>query len=207
MDNIKIGSFIAECRKEKQITQQQLADKLKITNKAVSKWETGNGFPDISLLPELAEILNVSVDEILKAQKNEITIPKVDGPDLERITNTEKAMSQNTDAVLSYLVHKSIDKFKLMSILSILLSIVGIVIQYFIWRETNNLTGWIFGLWLEICSGGIFYYYRTLMNTQINDYNTVVEIKLNAKHISKQFSNCLYIIWVLMLLTLICYFI
>ena len=204
MDNKEIGSFIAECRKEKQITQQQLADKLRITNKAISKWETGNGFPDISLLPELADILNVSVDEILKAKRNEITIPKFD--DLEKITITEKAIIQNTDAVISFLVHKSINKFKLMSILSILLSIIGIVIQYFIWRETNDLTGWIFGLWLEICSGGVYYYYRTLIKNQINDYNAVAKIKLNTVHISKRFSKCLYIMWALMILTLLFYY-
>ena len=72
MDSIKIGAFIAECRKEKQITQQTLADMLNITNKAVSKWETGNGLPDITLLPELASILGVSVDEILNAEKKKL---------------------------------------------------------------------------------------------------------------------------------------
>ena len=72
MDSIKIGAFIAECRKEKQITQQTLADMLNITNKAVSKWETGNGLPDITLLSELASILGVSVDEILNAEKKKL---------------------------------------------------------------------------------------------------------------------------------------
>jgi len=65
MDNIKIGKYISCLRKEKKLTQQQLADKLMITNKAISKWETGEGLPDINILPALAEALNTSVDTIL----------------------------------------------------------------------------------------------------------------------------------------------
>lgn len=203
MDNISIGCFIAECRKEKQITQQQLADKLNITNKAVSKWETGNGLPDITLLSELAGILDVSVDEILKAKKNEKANSKEDHMDQD----TEKVMCKNTDVVIGYLVHKAIDKFKMMSVVSIILSIVGIVIQYFIWAETKDLTGWIFGCWLEICSGGIFYYYRTLMENQVRDYNSTAQVKLNAKDSSNLFMRILSVVWVLMALMLIVYFI
>ena len=53
------------------MTQQDLANKLSITNKAVSRWETGEGYPDISVLPALAEILDVTVDELLKGEKND----------------------------------------------------------------------------------------------------------------------------------------
>lgn len=69
MDNKKIGIFIAACRKEKGMTQQQLADRLGITNKAVSKWETGSGLPDISMLEVLGEVLGVTADEILRGEK------------------------------------------------------------------------------------------------------------------------------------------
>lgn len=203
MDNIKIGCFIAECRKEKKITQQQLAAKLNITNKAVSKWETGNGVPDISLLTELAGLLDVSVDEILKAQKNEIAVSNID--DIGVTTMAEKATNNKADVIIHYMVQKSIVKFKIMSILSIAVSIVGIVIQYLIWRETKDLAGWLFGLWLEICSGGIFYYYRTLTKNQIKEYNLVTENKLDIKHISNRYSKYLFMMWTLMMLTLICY--
>ena len=57
MNQEVIGSFIAKCRKEKGLTQMQLAEKLNITNRAVSKWETGKSIPDISVMPELCEIL------------------------------------------------------------------------------------------------------------------------------------------------------
>ena len=55
MDNEKIGNLISQLRKEKNLTQKNLADKLNVTNKAISKWETGNGLPEISILKSLAK--------------------------------------------------------------------------------------------------------------------------------------------------------
>lgn len=71
MDNIKIGQFIKLMRMEKQMTQQQLADKLQVTNKAVSKWERGLNFPDITILEKLADELGVSVAELLRGEKTD----------------------------------------------------------------------------------------------------------------------------------------
>ena len=78
MDQIKIGSFIARCRKNKDLTQSQLADILGITNKAVSKWERDLSCPDINSLPNLAEILGVSVEELMQIKKEaEAPVSKV----------------------------------------------------------------------------------------------------------------------------------
>ena len=65
MDLQKTGKLIAELRHEKGMTQQALADKLGISAKAVSKWETGHGFPDISLISELSGIFGVDVSKII----------------------------------------------------------------------------------------------------------------------------------------------
>lgn len=65
MDQIKTGKFIAECRKQKNLTQMQLAEKLNITDRAVSKWETGKSLPDASIMVELCDILNISVNDLL----------------------------------------------------------------------------------------------------------------------------------------------
>jgi len=70
MDQVKIGKFIAECRKQKNLTQLQLAEKLGITDKAVSKWERGLAMPDTSLMLELCDILGISVNELLSGEKN-----------------------------------------------------------------------------------------------------------------------------------------
>ena len=66
MDAGKTGEFICKKRKEINLTQRELADKLNITDKAVSKWERGLSFPDISILIPLAEILNISLYDLLK---------------------------------------------------------------------------------------------------------------------------------------------
>ena len=69
MDQIKIGRFIAQCRKKVNLTQLQLADKLGITDKAVSKWERGITMPDTSIMLELCDILGISVNELLSGEK------------------------------------------------------------------------------------------------------------------------------------------
>ena len=69
MDNNKIGKFIATLRREKNLTQQELGDKLFVTDKAVSKWERGLSLPDITLLNKLANILDVEVVDILDGKK------------------------------------------------------------------------------------------------------------------------------------------
>lgn len=69
MDVKKFGSFIASVRKEQQMTQAELAQKLQVTDKAVSKWERGLGFPDINTIEPLADALGVSVLEIMKSER------------------------------------------------------------------------------------------------------------------------------------------
>ena len=69
MDQLKIGKFIAECRKQKSLTQMQLAEKLNITDKAISKWERGITMPDTSIMLELCDILDISVNELLSGEK------------------------------------------------------------------------------------------------------------------------------------------
>ena len=69
MDQIKIGKFIADCRKKSNLTQMQLAEKLNITDKAVSKWERGIAMPDSSIMIELCNILSISVNELLNGEK------------------------------------------------------------------------------------------------------------------------------------------
>lgn len=69
MNQTEIGTFIAKCRKEKKLTQAQLAEKLNITDRAVSKWETGKSMPDSSIMLELCEILGITVNELLSGEE------------------------------------------------------------------------------------------------------------------------------------------
>lgn len=90
MEQVKIGEFIAKCRKNKNMTQLQLAEKLNITDRAISKWETGKGMPDSSIMLELCSELDITVNELLsgerinrndynkKAEENLIELKKID---------------------------------------------------------------------------------------------------------------------------------
>ena len=69
MDQIKIGRFIADCRKEAGLTQMQLAEKLNITDRAVSKWENGKAMPDSSIMLDLCKELKISVNELLTGER------------------------------------------------------------------------------------------------------------------------------------------
>lgn len=68
MDQQRIGAFIAQCRKEKNLTQMQLAETLEITSQAVSKWENGRGMPDVSLLQPLCDVLGISLNELFSGE-------------------------------------------------------------------------------------------------------------------------------------------
>ena len=69
MNQLKIGKFIAKCRKMKNMTQADLAEKLNITDRAISKWETGKGMPDSSIMLDLCDELSITVNELLSGEK------------------------------------------------------------------------------------------------------------------------------------------
>lgn len=104
MDQIKIGKFIAECRKKNNLTQMQLAEKLNITDRAISKWENGKGMPDSSIMLDLCSELKISVNELLsgevlgvnnyneKLEQNLIDIVKQKEESDKRILTMEIAM-------------------------------------------------------------------------------------------------------------------
>ena len=69
MDQVKTGNLIALCRKEKGLTQAALAERLGVSDRAVSKWETGRSLPDADNMLELSRILGITVDELLKGEK------------------------------------------------------------------------------------------------------------------------------------------
>lgn len=109
MDANATGRFIAERRRQKGLTQKELANKLQVTDKAISRWETGKGLPDISLLRPLSEILEVSISELLSGKIIE---------ESDREEQTEKIL---LDA-LNY------SRQMLANMMSLILSLVGIAL-------------------------------------------------------------------------------
>jgi transcriptional regulator with XRE-family HTH domain len=69
MDQKKVGSFLRELRKEKQLTQEQLAERFGVTNRSVSRWETGSNMPDLSILVELADFYDVDIRDIIDGER------------------------------------------------------------------------------------------------------------------------------------------
>ncbi|MCR5690454.1 MAG: helix-turn-helix domain-containing protein [Clostridiales bacterium] len=99
MDTKRIGKFIAENRKKKELTQAQLAEKLGVTSKTVSRWENGNYMPDISLLKPLSEELEISLNDLLSGEKvgHENYQDKLEENILNTIDYTNKKTSGNSD--------------------------------------------------------------------------------------------------------------
>ena len=102
MDNKKFGDFIKELRKEKQLTQKELGEKLNITDKAISKWERGLSFPDIAVLKDLAEFFEIDISELLngeRGKKQEIDIEKAIKEAIENYKNIEEKKKEKVQKV------------------------------------------------------------------------------------------------------------
>lgn len=114
-----IGQFILELRKEQNMTQKQLAEKLHITDKAVSKWERGLGYPDISIIPMLASVLNVTTAELLNGKREE------EKTEIEK-TEKENKLMEN---VLNYVENWKLKQVKFNRNLTMLLITIAAIIS------------------------------------------------------------------------------
>lgn len=111
MDQIKSGKLIAEERKKQGLTQKQLADKLNISDKTVSKWECGNGFPELSLITPLCSELDISVNELLSG---------------ERIAD-EEYKEKAEENIMKFINKKSREEKIITTVLEIVLTVILIV--------------------------------------------------------------------------------
>lgn len=98
MNHERMGNFICEQRKAKGLTQKQLAERLDITDKAVSKWERGMGYPDVTMLTKLADALGVTTTELLNGGREESTAPKAETLVQNALQYAEKVTVTNSRA-------------------------------------------------------------------------------------------------------------
>ena len=110
MDQVRIGEYISKLRKDKNMTQQELADKLNVTDRAIGNWENGRRLPDISLMKELCEVFDITIDELLYG--GEVKMEK------------QKELLKN-NAITMYLTKRKIENLQ---ILTEILIVVGIFI-------------------------------------------------------------------------------
>lgn len=121
MDNKKFGDFIKELRKEKQLTQKELGEKLNITDKAISKWERGLSFPDIAVLKDLAEFFEIDISELLngeRGKKQEIDIEKAIQEAIENYKNIEEKKKEKVQKVK-----------KRIGVISIIIFVFALILQ------------------------------------------------------------------------------
>lgn len=125
IDKQKFGSFVSELRKEKGLTQKEVAERLFISPKAISKWETGVNIPDISLLIPLAEILEVSVTELLMCKRMDAD-EVMDSDKVEGIVKTAIAYSEENPER----AYQQNGKWGIIYGISVLASAIGLLLNY-----------------------------------------------------------------------------
>jgi len=127
IDRVKFGAFVSELRKEKGITQKELAEMLCISDKAISKWETGNSIPDVSLLVPLAEILGISTTELLECRR----IEKPEAMGKEETDNLVKKVIELSEDRYTYKSKKKI----VIYLICAFISVVGMFCLYLLQKD------------------------------------------------------------------------
>ncbi len=135
MTRKSMGQFMAALRKANGMTQREVADRLNVSDKAVSRWERDECAPDLSLIPAIAELYGVTCDELLKGERI-IKEPKTEDTE----GNAEKKIEKKVDRQLKALVNRSLSNFKTLIWISLALSLVGLIcmfgISYGFYRPT-----------------------------------------------------------------------
>lgn len=144
MDSRRMGALITRRRKAEGMTQQDLADRLGVTNKAVSKWETGEGYPDIASVPALAEALGVTADELLAGEENA-------GRDTDGAPDGESVRAAGREQA-AYLYQRNAERCRTAGGIAAALAVLSAAAYAVLWRSYQN--GWeaIAGLTLNLAA-------------------------------------------------------
>lgn len=134
MDTEKFGKFIAACRMDNHMTQKELAQKLQVTDKAVSRWERGKGFPDISFLVPLSEALNISVPELMKSERDDTKREVFSAGEIRNVLTSASQMEKQNK--------------KEARLLSALISPVTVIVA--LWVVLLEKGSLLVGLWLGL---------------------------------------------------------
>lgn len=125
MNQEKVGKFIAENRKEKKLTQYELAEKLGVSDRTVSNWENGKNMPDLSLFKSLCDVLGITINELLSGEK------------LNNKKYSEK-LEENFINTLDYINKKNIKNNDIKNIFWLIIGISGVFISQFIFSDYDG---------------------------------------------------------------------
>ena len=135
MNQIQIGAFLKALRKEKNMTQEQLAEQLGVSNRTVSRWETGSNMPDISLLTEIAEFYDVSIPEIIHGERKS-----------EEMREDVKEVAETMSDYAKAEKEKVVKSIRDMSIIGFIALIVYMVLGETGVYDRNSLFRYIYGI-------------------------------------------------------------
>ena len=149
IDKKQFGQFVAQLRKDKGLTQKQLAAQLYISDKAVSKWEVGASIPDPALLVPLAEILGVTVTELLQCKRSE-TDQQMDPAEVEQVVQKAVYYGESDKPVRAWTEHTTLQLFWLVC------CVLGVGLQLFSWQNESVVSTVITLAVLAAVFGGYF---------------------------------------------------
>lgn len=153
MNQQKIGSFLKELRKEKELTQEQFAEKFNISNRTVSRWENGNNIPDLSILVELADFYNVDVREIIDGER--------------KSENMEKNLKETIHKVTEYNDYKKeekkkkLNKYFILGLFCVLIVILDNQFELLSYVFKGNIPNFIDG---ALCGLGLLFEFTGFYN-------------------------------------------
>ena len=169
MDQQKIGSFLKELRQENQMTQEQLAEQMGVSRRTVSRWETGNNLPDLSMLVELADYYDVDLNEIFHGERRSETM------DAE-LKDTLLQASEYSEGIKK----KIIKRMHLLFIGGCIAFLFYLVVLFIEPEQTSNLFDFVKGVSLGISFGMVIV--GTIMTSKYAD--RIVQWKVKHKIIS-----------------------
>ena len=164
MDQIKIGKFIAKCRKDNKITQSELAEKLGVTDRAVSNWENGKNLPDVSFFKPLCDELNITINDLLSGEKVEKNVYQ------EKLEENVFSVMSNVNTKISH-IRRSIIIFLLSILVIILVLVIASNYKVTLNYNANNM-------YIEEKDNSLIFTTKdlcTVYSGNINQYSTIDE--------------------------------
>ena len=164
MDQIKIGAFLKTLRKEKNLTQEQLAERLGVSNRTVSRWETGNNMPDISLLTEISEFYDVSIPELINGERKS-----------ENMREEDKEIAETMSDYATAEKEKLVKSIRNMSLIGLAALIIYLVLGMTGINDRNNAFRYAYGISEALI-------YVTVLMFPLYTTGLLSKIKINSKN-------------------------
>lgn len=177
MEKKTIGQFIAALRKASGLTQKELAEKLNVSDKAVSRWERDECAPDLSLIPVIADLFGVTADELLRGERRPKTADTASGGDVDGQPFSAKSQKQ-----LQYMIKKSLMQYRIQCLIVSGIAVTGIIVTMILNALCEALIGFFVGLVLMVIAA--IYLIAVTILTSFQGHDEALEEK-TAKNYQK----------------------